>query len=47
VEWTKYFREKTWKLMESHDPPYFDIVKDVINLLPIYWICEKIVGNVQ
>jgi len=35
VEWTKYFREKTGKLMGIHNPPYFDNVKDVINLLDL------------
>lgn len=47
VKWTNYFKEKTEKLMQPkgiRDPQYFDIVTDVINLLPIYWICEEIVG---
>jgi hypothetical protein len=30
--------------MGSNGKHYIDIVKDVINLLPIHWICNKVVG---
>lgn len=49
----EYFKKKTETLLEnkafgpigSNNVCYVDIVKDVINLLPIHWICEEIVGS--
>jgi hypothetical protein len=51
-DWIKYFKTKTEYLLKdkmlegmgSSGARYVDIVKDVINLLPIHWICEEVVG---
>ncbi len=47
----EYFKKKTEALLKgkafdqagSSGVCYVDIVKDVINLVPIHWICEEIV----
>ena len=48
--WVQYFRDITGTLIKeksithaSSTLTYVDIVKDVINLLPIYWIADKLV----
>jgi hypothetical protein len=48
-EWKLYFRRVTEELIQNSVSPfgstfkYIDIVKDVVNLLPIYWISSEIV----
>lgn len=48
--WSRSFREITSRLISKKSvaragpaPPYFDVVRDVINLAPVYWIAEDIV----
>ncbi|XP_006456120.1 hypothetical protein AGABI2DRAFT_195360 [Agaricus bisporus var. bisporus H97] len=49
-KWAEYFKTKTEYLLKnktlegvgSSGLCYVDIVQDVINLLPLYWICEEV-----
>lgn len=49
--WGNYFRETTELLIKQKSIKHagfgtttsIDIVKDVINLLPVYWIAEEVV----
>ncbi|KAF7303748.1 hypothetical protein MIND_00604400 [Mycena indigotica] len=52
-KWSDYFAAKTQWLVKRHcldhigSPKplqYVDIVQDVINLLPVHWICEDLAG---
>ncbi|KAK7062576.1 hypothetical protein VNI00_000064 [Paramarasmius palmivorus] len=50
-EWSRYFVSATKTLIQSRSIKspgqtvrYIDIVKDVVNVLPIKWICEEIAG---
>ncbi|ESK85272.1 heme peroxidase [Moniliophthora roreri MCA 2997] len=50
-EWSRYFVAATKTLIQSRSiksvgktTQYIDIVKDVLNVLPIKWICEQIAG---
>ncbi|KAF8908079.1 heme peroxidase [Gymnopilus junonius] len=46
---SSYFAQKTAALIKQKaflaaDITYVDIVRDVVNLLPVYWLCEQVVG---
>ncbi|KAK7052388.1 heme peroxidase [Favolaschia claudopus] len=52
-KWAKYFASETQRLIEqrsldhigkSGDLRYVDIVRDVINVLPVHWICQELAG---
>ncbi|KAF7324770.1 hypothetical protein MKEN_00518800 [Mycena kentingensis (nom. inval.)] len=49
-KFSDYFRTKTSELIKRHcitnsrTPQYVDIVQDVINMLPVHWICEELAG---
>ncbi|RDB26685.1 Linoleate 10R-lipoxygenase [Hypsizygus marmoreus] len=49
--WAEYFEKETSSLVGAKtlplvagQPKYLDIVGDVINLLPVHWIAEEIIG---
>lgn len=53
-EAANYFGKKTQYLIETksfdtvgHKASYIDIVRDVINLLPIYWLSQEMVSIVE
>ncbi|KAF9447624.1 heme peroxidase [Macrolepiota fuliginosa MF-IS2] len=49
-KWAQYFNDKTERLLQAKkfdqvgndQVCYVDIVKDVIDLLPVHWICEEV-----
>ncbi|KAJ7705297.1 heme peroxidase [Mycena rosella] len=52
-QWTEYFAMETERLIKTCSLDhvgkagtvlYVDIVRDVINMLPVHWICEQIAG---
>ncbi|KAJ7049433.1 heme peroxidase [Mycena amicta] len=52
-KWSEYFAAKTQWLLKRHclehigsskGLQYVDIVRDVINVLPVHWICEELAG---
>ncbi|KAJ7040815.1 heme peroxidase [Mycena alexandri] len=52
-KWAEYFGVKTGELIKARSMDhigkdgkvqYLDVVRDVINVLPVYWICQQIAG---